>query len=433
MSPPTELTGPAPKAWLAVGLLTLAYMLSYVDRTIITLLVGPIRADLGLTDTQFSLLHGLAFAIFYTVLGVPMARWADRHNRRSLIVAGVALWSLMTAIGGLTRSFGQLFAARVGVGVGEAALSPAAYSLITDLFPRRRLGLALALYGAAVYIGIGLTFLLGGWAVQQFVASGPRMIGPLGLVQPWQQMLLLVGLPGLAVALLLLLALPEPRHQARPAADRGDRGKLMDFLRTHWLFFAGHFLGFAMLTLMFNGYLAWIAEYCLRNHGWDRSRTGAVVGAIVLFAGTSGMLCGGVAVDAAVRRDVGSAALKVALFGALALLPWPLWTTMADSPAWMFVGFTPIIFFSAFCFGPAVVAIQTETPPPLRAQVSALYLFVINMTGIGFGGTAVALVSDRILGGEASLGKAMAIVGSIGSIVGVFGLAVAVRSKRRVV
>jgi MFS family permease len=431
-SNPTDRIEPAPGAWLAVALLTLAYMLSYVDRTIIALLVGPIRADLGLSDTQFSLLHGLAFAIFYTVLGVPMARWADRRNRRSLIAAGVALWSLMTALGGLARNFGQLFAARVGVGVGEAALSPAAYSLITDLFPRHRLGLALALYGAAVYVGIGLTFLAGGWAVQQLVDAGPRAFPLVGTLQPWQQMLMIVGLPGLLVAVILLVALPEPRAgKVVPKENRdGNLTALRAFIGRNALFIAGHFVGFAMLTLMFNGYLAWIAEYCLRNHGWERDRTGAVVGMIILVAGTAGMLSSGIAIDAAVRRGVQGAALKIGLVGAVALLPWPIWATTSGSTTLLFAGLTPIVYFSSFCFGPAVVAIQTETPPALRAQVSALYLFVVNLTGIGFGSTAVALVSDRLLGGEDTLGTAMAIVGTAGSILGVVALAIAVRSRK---
>ena len=130
-------------AWYIVAVLTLAYTFSYVDRSILGLMVGPIREDLQISDTEFSLLAGLAFALFYTLLGIPIARLADRTNRRNLIAAGIALWSLMTAVCGLARSFGQLFVARVGVGVGEAALSPAAYSMIADLFPKERLGRAL--------------------------------------------------------------------------------------------------------------------------------------------------------------------------------------------------------------------------------------------------------------------------------------------------
>ena len=190
-------------AWYTVGVLTLAYLFSYIDRQILSLMVGPIKRDLGLTDTQFSLLHGLAFAIFYTLLGIPIARLADNRNRRTLIAIGVALWSLATAAGGLARNFGQLFAARVAVGVGEAALSPAAYSMLADRFPGDRLGKAICIYSSGVFIGIGLSFIIGGILVAGLEAAGGLMVPLLGTLTPWQATFLIVGRPGLLVAVLV--------------------------------------------------------------------------------------------------------------------------------------------------------------------------------------------------------------------------------------
>jgi len=161
-----------PMAWYAVGILTVAYTFSYIDRQILSLMVGPIRADLGISDSAFSLLHGLAFAVFYTLLGVPIGRLADRRNRRNIIALGVAFWSLATVCCGLARSFWQLFAARVAVGVGEAALSPAAYSMLADLFPKEKLGRAIGIYSSGVFVGIGLSFIIGGMLIATIEAMG---------------------------------------------------------------------------------------------------------------------------------------------------------------------------------------------------------------------------------------------------------------------
>lgn len=417
-------------AWVALALLTTAYIASYVDRTIITLLVGPIRADLAISDTEFSLLSGLAFALFYTILGVPMARLADRGDRPRLIAVGVFIWSLMTAAGGLARSFGQLFAARIGVGIGEAALSPAAYSLITDLTPRRRLGLALGVYGAGVYAGIGLTFVVGGAMIDALQRSGPQHVPLLGTLAPWQLAMLAAGLPGLLLSALLFLLLPEPRRTVAHRAQQCARLPLLPYLRTNAGFLAAHFIGFAMLTMVFNGYLTWLAEDFLREFGWPKARTGVALGSVILIAGVGGMLAGGAAIDWLARRGVVGVPLKVALAGAAALLPWPWWATLSDNPTTVLTGVAPIIFFSSFSFGPAVVSIQTDTPPGLRAQVSALYLFVVNLAGIGFGGTAVALTAGRLFAGK--LGPAMALVGTLGVSLAVLSLAIAVAKRRRV-
>ncbi|MGA1731008.1 MAG: MFS transporter, partial [Steroidobacteraceae bacterium] len=191
-------------SYYAVGVLTVAYVLSFIDRTILALLVAPIRADLGISDTQLSLLHGLAFAIFYTTLGIPIALLADRLNRRNIIAAGIAVWSLATAVCGLTRSFAQLFLARVAVGVGEAALSPAAYSMIADLFPRERLGRALGIYNVGAFAGAGLAFLIGGAVIAAVAQAGAVHLPVLGEVRNWQLVFFIDGLPGLLLALWVL-------------------------------------------------------------------------------------------------------------------------------------------------------------------------------------------------------------------------------------
>ena len=173
-------------AWYVVVVLFLAYTLSFVERQIMSLLIGPIKRDLMISDTQISLLHGFAFAIFYTILGIPLGRLADRKNRTIIISVGIFLWSFMTALCGLARSFWSLFMTRIGVGVGEATLSPAAYSMISDYFPKEKRGLAISLYSMGVFFGAGMAYILGGLVVKLASQAGITTLPVLGQVRPWQ-------------------------------------------------------------------------------------------------------------------------------------------------------------------------------------------------------------------------------------------------------
>ncbi len=213
---------PAPAAWYTVGLLFVAYTFSFVDRFILTLLIEPIKQDFNLSDTGVSLLVGFAFVIFYTFLGIPIGRLADRVNRRNLIVAGITLWSCMTALCGMARGFGSLFVARVGVGVGEAALSPAAYSMIADLFPPKKLGRALSVYTAGAFVGVGLALIVGGLVVQSVISSPDITLPIIGEVRSWQVPFFIVGLPGLLVAALMYTVKEPVRRQQSGDETRSD-------------------------------------------------------------------------------------------------------------------------------------------------------------------------------------------------------------------
>src|SRR6185436_764223 len=223
-SPAAEHASPNPAyAWFVVIVLTLAYTCSFIDRQILTLLIEPIRRDLHISDTQVSLLGGLAFSIFYTTLGIPIARLADQTHRRNLMAAGLAFWSLMTAACGLARSFWGLFAARVGVGVGEAALSPAAFSLLADYFPPRKVALAVSVYSMGLYFGAGLALMIGG-SVVKAVSSAPMHDLPVvGEVFSWQLTFFIVAALSLPVLLLMsLIRGPMRRAHGRPAATTDE-------------------------------------------------------------------------------------------------------------------------------------------------------------------------------------------------------------------
>lgn len=258
--------------WYAVGIMTVAYMFSYIDRQIISLMVGPIRDDLGISDSEFSLLVGLAFALFYTVLGIPIGRLADASNRRNIIAIGIAFWSFATAACGLTRTFGQLFIARVAVGVGEAALSPAAYSMLADMFSPKKLGRAIGVYSSGVFIGIGLSFIVGAYLVTALEANGGLSLPLFGHLKPWQATFVIVGSPGLIVAL-LMLTVREPQRAHSTSSSMPIR-EVLGFAVRHYKVYALHFVGFAMITLVFNGIMAWAAEYFIRIHEIPRADIG---------------------------------------------------------------------------------------------------------------------------------------------------------------
>ena len=402
------------RSWYVVGVLTVAYTFSYIDRSVLGLMVGPIRAELGISDTQFSLLQGFAFAIFYTLLGIPIAWLADRSSRRNIISAGIAVWSLMTALCGLARTFGAMFMARVGVGVGEAALSPAAYSMIADLFPREKLGRALGIYSSGVFIGIGLSFILVGKLIGMLDTVTLPVLGEL---TPWRLTLIILGVPGLAIAA-LCFTFREPKRLGVRTGGLPLR-EVGAFFGQHASLYVLHFVAFSMLTLLFNAVMAWFGEYLIRIHEMSRGDAGWYIGLIVTFFGGSGIVCGGLHADYLKRRGDNGGAIRSSLLAASVVLPLGAAATLMPSGEWSLVLLAPLLFFSSWVFAPATTALQLFSPPNMRAQFSAVYLFVVNLTGIGFGGTAVALITDFVFQDDGMLHYSIAITAALSGLVSV--------------
>lgn len=404
---------PRPRyAWYVICVLMVAYTLSYIDRTIVDLLVEPIKADLGLTDTQFSLLRGLAFAVFYTVLGIPFGIWADRANRRNVIAIGIAFWSLMTAVCGFARTFGQLFVARVGVGVGEAALTPAAYSMIADYFPPQKRGRALGVYAMGVFVGIGLAIMIGGLVVAA-VARAPSVILPVvGEMRSWQLAFLAVGLPGLLVAA-WVASIDEPvrRGAGTPQHPWVMLRQALAFIGSQWRFFACHFAGYALLTMLFNALTAWIPAYLIRVHAYTAGDIAITYGPLLLIFGSGGIYCGGWLADHLRQHGHRDAEMRAGLYAALLLWPFATTATLMPTANLALAALAPLLFFASFPFAAAASALQLVTPNRLRAQVSAFYMLIVNLTGIGFGGTLTALVTDYVFDDERAVGRAMSAVG----------------------
>jgi MFS family permease len=411
----TAAPWPSPAAgWYAVFVLTVVYVLSFIDRTILSLLVGPIRADLGLSDTQISLLHGFAFAIFYTTLGIPIALLADRLNRRNIVALGCAFWSLATAACGLARDFWTLFLARVGVGVGEAALSPAAYSMIADSFPPNRLGRAVAVYTVGAFAGAGLAFLIGGAVVGTVTSAAAYDVPLLGEMKPWQIVFLIVGLPGLPMALWMLTVREPPRR--KPPATGTLRAALREnlhYMREHWQVYASHFAGFSLIGMVFNSAGAWLPAYLMRVHGLTPGRAGFWLGSILLVVGVAGVLVGGWLADRMSASGRADATMRVGLYAALAALPFAATATLAGTLPLTLVLIAGLLFTTTMPYGAAAAALQIVTPGRMRATATAIYLCILNLAGIGLGSALVALCTDYVFGDDLAVGKSLALVGAV--------------------
>ncbi len=368
-----------------LGLLVLLYVINYVDRQILSVLLEPIKRDLGVSDTAMGLLTGLAFALFYTTAGIPIARLADSGSRRNVIVVGVVVWSAMTAFCGLARSYVQLVIARIGVGVGEATLSPAAHSLISDHFPPARRATALATYNIGGNVGIMLGFMAGGW---------------IGDTLGWRTAFLVVGLPGLGAALLTRLTLREPprggSEGARDEADVPGFGEVLRYMASRRTFLhlclASAFYAFAAY-----GFTVWGATFLIRVHQMSLTDTGIAMGLIQGIGGGLGTYLGGVLSDRRARDDARFLVWIPALGGVLAL---PLLAVFLFSPERSVAlgAYGLAMVFSVFFVGPSYAVAQGLARLRMRAQAAALLMFAINLIGLGVAPLAVGMLNDWLAG-----------------------------------
>ncbi len=420
-SPHAEPPYPRPAyAWYVVGVLMVAYTFSFIDRQILSLLSTEVIRDLQLTDSEFGLLAGLAFALFYTLLGVPIGIAADRYSRRGIIMTGIAVWSLMTAACGFTRNFFELFLTRMGVGVGEAALSPPAYSMITDYFPPKTLGVALGTYGMGIYIGSGLAFIVGGAVVG--AVSGQMVPMPLvGEMKGWQATFIIVGLPGLLVALMMLTVRePYRRGVQRSGADGAvvsvPFSEVLVFVRKRWRTYGAHFLGFAPLSLIGYGSAVWTPAFFYRTFDQSPADVGLIFGLAVLIMGPLGIVAGGALADRWRRNGITDCYLRAGALAALILIPVNVATPLMPAPEYAYILLFPGAFLGAMPFGVAPAAIQAITPNQMRAQVSAIYLFTVNMIGLGLGPWLIGWMTDSVFGDPQDLKYSLAIAGGFTGI-----------------
>lgn len=402
---------PAPVGWYATILLALLYWLSILDRSIISLLVDPIRNDIGISDVQFGMLHGLAFAITFSLFGIAAGTLADRCSRRLIVFVSVTLWSLATAGCGLAREFWQLLLARVGVGAGEAGLNPAATSMISDLFPPKRLTMALAVYSMGASVGAGCALLFGGMLVDWVYSFEAVSVPVLGEIRPWQAIFLLIGLPGIAIAC-LSFSMPEPERRGRlkteaPASSISNYPALFRFMASQRRFFSHHYLGFGLASVGFVGGTAWYPAHLAREFGWTGSEIGLGLGGALILGGILGKGLAGYFIGVLYERGHRDAQF-LWYAGALVLAtPIAVFMVLSDGPWGFVIGYG--LFQTLLGALPAVYmsSLNLVTPNELRGAGIALYSATMGLLAMSLGPILIAAISDYAFGGDA-IGKGMA-------------------------
>lgn len=369
------------RAWFLLALLALAYMLSLIDRMVLGILTEPIRKSLGLSDTALSLLQGLAFLMFYSVAGLPLGMLADRVSRVKLIGVGLIVWSLATGSCGLATGFGALFAARMLVGVGEASLSPAAYSLVTSSFPPARIGLALGAYSLGGAVGGGLALLVGGVLYTNLAQT-------LGN-EAWRHVFLWLTVPGLMMGA-VFLCLKEPQRTARH--DVQSKASVFRFYRSNWPLLLLHHVHFACALGASFAATSWIAPFFSRVHGWSIKEVGFTIGIVTMIAGAIGYVGAGALSDFFGRNRV-SGRLAVSTAASLIVAASALTFPFLSSAAGVIFGLFQTAAIAAS--GVATVALQSMLPPSARGGGAAILILSGNLVA-AIGTTSIALLSDHV-------------------------------------
>jgi len=400
-------------AWYVVIVLMLANTVSFIDRLILSLLVTPIKQELLLSDTQVSLLQGLAFALFYCVAGLALARLADRSSRKWIVTAGVALWCVMTSLSGTARHYWQLFLYRFGVGVGEGTLSPSAYSLIAAYFPRERLSLAIGVYSLGITAGIGLAYLGGGAAIHWVSTQAAITLPGLPPLAGWRLVFALVGALGLPVVLLMLFV----REPARaPGALPASVREVIAQYRRDASRYSHVMFGYGATSITIYAVMTWTPTFYLRHYGASITEAATILGLIALAGGLSGTWAGGLLADRLEQRGDPHAKLRVLYWSTVGLLlpaiVAPLMPTLGGSALVLMFTF----FFGAASTGPAGAFVQSITPEPMRAQFGAIYLLALTLAGATAGPLLTALFTDYVFRDEASLGYSLSAVALVGNL-----------------
>jgi MFS family permease len=396
-------------AYYVVACLMLASAFSFLDRLVLSLLIDPIRKSMGLTDSEVSLLAGFAFASCYVIFAFGFGRWVDTRSRKSAILVGISLWSLATALCGTARGYWQLFAARMGVGVGEASLNPAAYSMIADYFPPARRGIAMSIFACGASIGGGLAILAGGVVVGWALATRPAL-PLLGAVEPWQFVFVAVGLPGLLVALLIWLTVREPQRRltAADTAEPPRIGQVLAYVRMHWRAIVPVFLAFGAFAMNGYAFQLWGPAFFMRLHGLTPAQVGLVFGIGYGVGGTVAILLGGALSDMLARRGRMDAPMLITLAAALLELPCFLTAYLAGSTALAIAGFVGGIFAASLVGGVQAAMVQSLAPARMRGLLAALFGATVNVAGLGIAPTLTAGLSDHVFGGPLGIGHALA-------------------------
>ena len=367
----------------ALGTLVVVYTFNFIDRQILSILLEPIKLELELSDTQLGFLTGFAFALFYATLGIPIARWADAHNRRNLIALSLTIWSGMTALSGVAQNFGQLLFARIGVGVGEAGCSPPAHAMLSDYYPPNQRATALGIYSLGIPLGILFGFLAGGW-INEFFG--------------WRVAFFVVGIPGLILALVVRFTVREPiRGMSEGRSAAADQPGIMETFRYLWKKRSFRHLAFGGALTAFVGYgvVSWMPSFLIRSHGMETGEIGTYLGLILGIPGGIGIALGGYLADRFGGRDT-RWYLWIPAAALFAGVPFSFGIYLSTGPyaalAFLILPVALGNFYQATTFS------QTQGLVGLRMRsvAAAVLLFILNIIGLGLGPQVVGLLSDAL-------------------------------------
>ena len=386
-----------------LAVLVIVYTVNFIDRQILSILLEAIKLDLGLSDQALGFLAGFAFAAFYATLGIPIALWADRGNRRNLISLALMIWSAMTALSGLAQNFLHLALARIGVGIGEAGCSPPAHSLISDHYPPEKRATAMGIYSLGIPLGIMFGMFVGGWINQAY---------------GWRQAFFVVGVPGILLSLLVRFTLVEPvRGASEQRSDEESSPSMMQTFR--FLLSRPSFVhiaaGGALAAFVGYGVISWFPSFLIRTHGMQTAEIGLWLGLIMGIPGGLGIFLGGYLADRLGRRD-SRWYLWIVAAGALIGLPFGLYAYLSDDPYVCMAFFSVPILFSNFWQATSFAQVHGMVGLRMRGVSSAVLLFIVNIVGLGAGPWFVGLLSDLLAPryGDDSLRWSLMIVGSLG-------------------
>jgi MFS family permease len=435
----TTLSSAAPAAkapaysWYVLGVLCVAGLVSSVDRQILNLLVEPIKRSLAITDTQISLLQGFAFALFYAFMAIPLGRLADTTNRRNVIVAGVFTWTIATLCCGLAGGFVVLFVMRMFVGVGEATLSPAGYSLLSDYFPKETLSRAISIFTGMSFAGSGLALILGGFLLAQLEGAQTVALPLFGRVEDWQAAFIIAAIPGFMVALLMLTVREPPRMERGKAitADPVPLSAVFAWLKQNVAVIAPIVFGFSILAASQFALTSWIPTFFIRVHGWSPTEIGYSYGLFMAVLSTFGIVAGGWVADTLLARGVRAANLLVPIGAAVLAMPLVLTFPHMADPQIALALIAPMSILGAVPFGAGTAAIPMIAPNRMRAQFTALYLLLANLIGGGIGPWSVAFFTDSVFGDPMAVGRSLSIVPAILSGLAIVVLALGVKPFMR--
>ncbi|MFS0736852.1 MFS transporter [Sphingomonas sp. 1P06PA] len=407
------------RAWYAAGVLALCQMVSFIDRQLINLLVGPIKADFGLSDTSVSMLIGFAFASIHILLAIPFGRWIDHGNRRMIILGCGVLWSLCSMAGGLAQTYEQLFITRMGVGAAEAGIYPACAALVAAYFTRDRLPRAMSIMLLGPFVGGGLSLLFGGLVIGALERAGPIVLPLVGVLAPWQMTLIIISASGVLPVLLILTVREPPRERAVDTGGVAAPGfaPAFRYLRDRARFYGNFYIGIGLHVMAIYAVPAWAPSLLARRFDLTTEQVGVQLGLVSLVAGVSGMLCGPYLGALAKRRGHREASVRGARMGVAMTLPLVVLIPFMPSANALLVLLFLLTFAYTLPLSLASSALQEVTHDRMRGFVGAIYFVAASLAGLALAPTLVGFVTDRVFADPQQVGLSLAlVVGTAGAL-----------------